>query len=112
MSSRVKIILYASLILCAIVFAACFSHENTRVLNGVANASKSSMMGYGVGFFCVVVALGLIGAYDIVHLVGDKTEELLLTDAEEESHDPEYLQAEQVRADGDPLEAIRLLRDY
>src|SRR5690242_16565536 len=98
MSGRAKIILYAGLILFTAVFAAAFFHTHSA--------------GYGVGFLLVVVALGLIGAYDIVHFMGDRTEELLFTDAEEESQDPEYLQAEQVRADGDPLEAIRLLREY
>jgi tetratricopeptide (TPR) repeat protein len=112
MNTRARIILYAGLILCAVVFASCFSHENTRVSNSVASASNSRMMGYLGGLICVIVALGLIGAYDIVHFMGDSTEELLFTDAEEEKPDPEYLAAEQVRADGEPLEAIRLLREY
>ncbi len=100
MNARARIILYAVLILCAILFAAGFFHAHTA--------------GYGVAFFCVVIVLGLIGAYDIVNFLGDSAEELLLTDQEEEkeTHDPEYLNAEQVRADGEPLEAIRLLREY
>ena len=98
MSARTRILLYAALILCAIFFATNFFRAHTA--------------GYGVGFLFVVIALGLIGAYDIVHFMSDQTEELLFTDAEEESQDPEYLQAEQVRADGEPLEAIRLLREY
>jgi len=98
MSGRAKIILYAGLILCAILFASGFFRVHAA--------------GYAVGFLIVVIALGLIGAYDILHVISDSTEELLFTDAEEESNHPEYLQAEQVRADGDPLEAIRLLREY
>ncbi|MBI3850997.1 MAG: hypothetical protein HY298_12080 [Verrucomicrobia bacterium] len=98
MSGRAKIILYAGLILFTGVFAAAFFHTHAA--------------GYGVGFLLVVITLGLIGAYDIVNYMGDRTEELLFTDAEEESLDPEYLQAEQVRGDGDPLQAIRLLREY
>ena len=99
MNARARIILYAVLILCAIVFAAGFFRAHTA--------------GYAVGLLCVVIALGLIGAYDIVNFMGDSAEELLLTDQEEEEHpDPEYLAAEQVCADGQPLEAIRLLREY
>ena len=94
-------ILYAALILGAILFAAGFFRFHGA--------------GYAVGFLVVVIALGLIGAYDIVNFMGDRAEELLLTDQEEEageSHDPEYLDAEQARTNGEPLEAIRLLREY
>ena len=102
MSARTRIILYTGLILCAMLFAAGFFYSHKA--------------GSGVAFFCVVIALALIGAYDIVNFMGDSAEDLLLTDQEEEekkeTHDPEYLEAEQVRANGEPLEAIRLLREY
>jgi tetratricopeptide (TPR) repeat protein len=59
-----------------------------------------------------VVVLGVIAAYDIVRFMGENTEELLFTDGEQDKPDPEYLAAEKVCAEGDPLEAIRLLREY
>jgi len=112
MSGRAKIILYAALILCAIVLGTSFSSEYSRVTSGAANASNSKLMAYLGGLICVLVVLGVIGAYDIVRFMGENTEELLFTDGEQEKPDPEYLAAEKVCADGDPLEAIRLLREY
>jgi hypothetical protein len=112
MSGRAKIILYATLILCAIVLGTSFSSEYSRVTSGVANASNSKMMAYLGGLICVVVVLGVIGAYDIVRFMGDSAEEFLFSDAEEEKPDPEYLAAEKICPEGDPLEAIRLLREY
>ncbi len=112
MSGRAKIVLYAVLILCAIVLGAGFSGEYTRVSKSAQNASNSRLVAYLGGLICVVAALGVIAAYDIVRLMGESTEDLLFTDAEPEKPNPEYLAAEKVCSDGDPLEAIRLLREY
>lgn len=112
MSGRAKIILYAALILCAVLLGGNFQREYSRVTSGAANASNSKMMGYLGGLIFVVVVLGVIGAYDIVRFMGDSTEDLLFTDGEQEKPDPEYLAAEKICTEGDPLEAIRLLREY
>jgi hypothetical protein len=112
MGGRAKIILYAALILCALVLGGCFQREYSRVSSNAADASNSTRMAYLGGLICVVVALGVIAAYDIVRFMGDSTEEFLFTDGEQEKPDPEYLAAEKVCAEGDPLEAIRLLREY
>lgn len=63
-------------------------------------------------FIMCIIALGGLIAWDISNYMGNKSLRLLYNDEGVGMKDPEYDQAEQVWADGEPLEAIRMMRDY
>lgn len=76
-------------------------------------AQGRSRIGLWTGcFFICIIGLGGLIAWDISSYMGTKSLRLLYNDEGEGLKDPEYDQAEQVWADGQPLEAIRMMRDY
>jgi hypothetical protein len=75
-------------------------------------AAYGRMIAYFGGFVLVAIILGLMVAHDISHYFGSRTVDFLFTDAGMETKAPEYEQAEQLWANGDPLGAIQMLRDY
>lgn len=70
------------------------------------------MMGYGMGLFAVIVLGGLLAAFDISRFMAARVEEFVFDEKGEAARDPEYEEAEKVWANGKPLEAIGLMRDY
>jgi TolA-binding protein len=77
-----------------------------------AAPTLSTLMSYGAVLFLVVVSLGLLLAHDFSHFVADRFVKFALSDEGEGFKAPEYERAEQVWADGQPLQAIQLMRDY
>jgi TolA-binding protein len=77
-----------------------------------AAPTLSTLMSYGAVLFLVVVSLGLFLAHDFSSLVAEHFVKFALSDEGEGFKAPEYDRAEQVWADGKPLEAIQLMRDY
>ena len=73
---------------------------------------KSRMMSFGFGLGLFVVGLGMLLAYDLSHYIGQRVEEFVWEGEGEEYRTPEYEQAESVWANGQPLEAIQLMRNY
>jgi predicted Zn-dependent protease len=63
-------------------------------------------------FLLSLIGLGLLIASDVSHYFGNKALTVLYNDEGEGVARPEYEAAEQVWANGDHLEAIRLMRDY
>jgi TolA-binding protein len=59
-----------------------------------------------------LLALGLLVGHDVAEYFGHRVQREIYGEASEPVGDPEYDAAEQVWADGDHLEAIRLLRDF
>lgn len=72
----------------------------------------SRLFGYGAPFFLCVVGFGFLFAHDISVFMGDRALKLLYNEEGDGLANPEYEQAEQVWANGEPLEAVRLMRDY
>jgi TolA-binding protein len=70
------------------------------------------MMTYGALGLLSVFALGLLVARDVAHLVAHRVEQFIFDEDLEGERDPEYEQAEKVWADGQPLEAIQIMRNY
>ena len=71
--------------------------------------------GLGLWIGCTLAAvlgLGLLLAYDFSQFAGKQAIEVLYQDERPSVVDAEYEEAEQIRASGDPLEAIRKLREY
>src|SRR5688572_13458674 len=75
-------------------------------------ADRGRMMSYGMGLFAVIVLRGLLAAFDISRFMAQRVEEFVFDEKGEAAPDPEYEEAEKVWANGKPLEAIGLMRDY
>ena len=59
-----------------------------------------------------MVALGIMVGRDVAGYLGHRVQREIYGEASEPVGDPEYDQAEEVWANGDHLEAIRLLREF
>jgi TolA-binding protein len=73
---------------------------------------RSEMVGYFFGFLLMAVLLGLLIARDIAEFFGNRSVEFLLNDEGTGIKNPEYDDAEREWANGNHLDAIRLMRDY
>jgi TolA-binding protein len=67
---------------------------------------------YGALALCSVLGLGLMVGREVSQFVGHHVQRELYGEASEPVGDPEYDEAERVWADGDHLEAVRLLREF
>ncbi len=67
---------------------------------------------YTFALFGVLITLGVLVAHDVSTYMGQRTHKLLHNDEGEGIHSVAYDQAEDVWANGDYLEAIRLMREY
>lgn len=70
------------------------------------------MLAFAGLFFVSIVTLGVLFGHDASHFIGNRFLKVLYNDDENAPPNPDYEQAEQVWADGDHLEAIRLMREY
>lgn len=133
MNRGLKISLYVVLTISACVFGYLAFRNYTRLMGGVIESAQSSgadvsaagtrgetlatkgyanVMIFGAVFFVSVVALGFLLGHDIAHYLGDRVLKGVHNDEGEGMTDPDYEVAEQVWADGDYLESIRLMREY
>jgi hypothetical protein len=72
-----------------------------------------SHIGLWTGSFILsVIALGALIAWDVSNFMGNRTLKVLYNDDNASHKDPEYEEAEKIWADGQHLEAVRLMRDY
>jgi tetratricopeptide (TPR) repeat protein len=78
----------------------------------VSNSLYSDMTIYAGAFFLVVVVTGLLAAHDLSHFFAGRVEKLLFDEVGDGITDPEYERAEHEWANGHPLEAIRLMREF
>ena len=78
----------------------------------VPTTGRSEMVGYFFGFLVMAVFLGLLVARDIAEFFGNRSVEFLLNDEGTGLKNPEYDEAEREWANGNHLDAIRLMRDY
>ncbi len=67
---------------------------------------------YGFGVLAGVIGLALLLAHDVSHYFSVRAHKALYNEEGEGVVDPDYEQAEQTWANGDHLEAVRLMRDY
>jgi tetratricopeptide (TPR) repeat protein len=94
------------------VFACLFSHEHGLVLRQAAGASRPLMMTWFGLFLLSIIVLGVLCAYEIRKFFGSRAERWILEGRAHSGPVPELQEAERVRASGEPLDAIRLLREY
>lgn len=82
------------------------------VAGGKRPTSGPPLGWYGALSLLSVLMLGLLVAHDLSHFVASRAQRELYNEEGEGFADPEYDQAEQVWANGEHLEAIRLMREY
>ncbi len=112
MKRALKVLAYVALTLSVAGLAYAFSVEHTHVLHNRAGASESKVMVYFGGFVLAVVGLGLLCAYDIAHHFGWRVQEWFLQGGRPALATAEMEQAQQLRAEGRPLDAIGVLREF
>ena len=112
MSRTAKILVYAGLILCAVVFACYFGVDLNEALHGTPGASKVRMIASLAALVAVAGVLGLLGFNDFSRGRGKRSELWDLEGGDPEVSAAELEAAENLRKSGEPLEAIRLLRDF
>jgi TolA-binding protein len=129
MNRGLKIGLYVGLLACLLFFgwramrsfrdargphAAIAATNQVSEVPGSAKASESSggWAGYGALAFFALVGLAILAARDISQAVANRVEDFVFNDDLKGVKDPEYDEAERVWADGQPLEAIQLMRDF
>ncbi|HWW02493.1 MAG TPA: hypothetical protein VNZ64_22540 [Candidatus Acidoferrum sp.] len=112
MNRFVKAAIYAGLILCVAALAYGFAVEHTQVTHNATGGSRSRMMACFGGFLTALIALGLVCAYDVAHYFGWRFERWFLQGGRPVVPGPELEEAQRLRARGQPLDAIRLLREY
>ena len=129
MNRSVKIGLYVGLSACVLVFGlwamrsfrsakgphsaiVATNQASENAVAAQAGENSGGWAGYGALAFFALVALAILAARDISHAVASRVEDFVFNDNLEGVKDPEYEEAERVWANGQPLEAIQLMRDY
>ncbi len=133
MRNEIKLGLYALLLIGACVSGYFAASSYKRLMRQPSDASQSSltevpalnkdesprtrggyarMLSFGAVFFVSVVGLGLLLGNDVAHFFGNRVIKGLYNDEGEGIANPEYEVAEQEWANGNHLEAIRLMREY
>src|ERR1041384_2986232 len=95
--------------------AAAPSPEPVVTASGEKSGTKKGfgrMIAFFGGFVCVAIAFGLMVAHDISQFFGNQTVGFLFNDEGEGIASPEYEEAEAVWANGEYLDAIRMMREY
>ncbi len=77
-----------------------------------ASPSYSGMMAYAGLFLVSAIGFGLLVGHDVSHALVHHTSKLLFDDEGELMKTPEYELAEQEWANGNPLDAIQMMRNY
>jgi hypothetical protein len=76
-------------------------------------ADEPSRIGLWTGSFILsIIALGALIAWDVSNFMGNRTLKILYNDENAGQQDPEYEEAEKIWANGQHLEAVRLMREY
>lgn len=89
--------------------AVAASHDGVQTARPV---HKSHWMGYLGAFLGVVIILGLMIAYDTTQFFGNRSIDFLFNEDLKGVYNPQYEEAEQLWANGKPLDAIQAMREY
>jgi tetratricopeptide (TPR) repeat protein len=93
------------------VFAFCFFQERSRLLQQSAGSRSRITVFFGLFLFSAIV-LGLFLAYEAAKFFWSRAERWRLQVGPPLEPVPELEEAQRLRAAGEPLDAIRLLREY
>lgn len=113
MNRTAKICVFAGLLLCAVALAFGYSAAQGRVPTQTSGLSSARAVMYLGGLVVTIIVLGLLSAYEVARYFGERAERTFVeSEIEPETPVPQFQEAEQLRTDGEPLEAIRMLREY
>ena len=96
----------------AIFFAFWYFREHSRVVHQVQGASNSLAVLYVSLLILSLIELAILCGFDLRTFVRNRTEAWMLQAGTPTGPVPELEAAQKVRAAGEPLEAIRMLREY
>lgn len=85
------------------------AHETKRMTTAQTKGAMMKNLGLMV---LAIIGLGMLLAYDFSHYVAGRGVDMLLDDDGTAGKDPEYERAEQVWAEGHPMEAVEMMRSY
>jgi hypothetical protein len=122
----IKIGLYVVLAICATVGAHGFYSRYNNLMRDLpavdegdknakpaaAHATFSQVIVFGGVFFVSAVGLGLLIGHDFSHFVSERFGKIMYQDEGEAIKKTAYEEAEEIWANGNPLEAIQKMRDY
>lgn len=129
----IKIVCYVALIAGACFFGYNGYDSYTRLMNNspeesselpieepvaettgdaIATEGYSQVMGYGAAFFVNIVILAFLLSHDVTNHLGNRVLVGLYNDDGEGVANPEYELAEEEWANGNHLDAIRLMREF
>lgn len=87
--------------------------KKARAASADGKPGGHSRIGFWTGSFILsVIALGGLIAWDVSNFMGNRTLKVLYNDDAVGQKDPEYDEAEKIWANGQHLEAVRLMREY
>lgn len=133
MRNEIKIPLYAVLVIGTCIFGYLAVSSYKQLMHQPSDASEANltevpalnkdesprtkggyarMITYGAFFVVSAVGLGLLLGHDVAHAFGNRVLKTLYNDEGEGLTNPEYDAAEQEWANGNHLEAIRMMREY
>jgi tetratricopeptide (TPR) repeat protein len=94
------------------VLAYFFVREHNLVVHQVPGASRARMVTYLVLMIISGVVGCIAGVYEATRFLRDRAEQWRLQSATPTEPVPELQEAERLRTAGEPLDAIRLMREY
>jgi hypothetical protein len=112
MKGKTKAAAYGVATVTVALLAFGYFRAHASALRQPPTASSLQPALYLVSLLVVLGAAALMGALDLKRSVKRRTERWLLQAASPVEPVPEIQQAEQARAAGEPLEAVRLLREF
>ena len=112
MSRSAKILIYCGLGLCILVFAWSFGIELSHIRQGAAEASKAKMISALVGLIVVGLVLGFLCISEFLGKSGRRAHLWHLHVSDPDLVTAQLDAAEKLRKQGEPLEAIQLLREH
>ncbi len=115
LNPKLKIGLVAALVLCALGLWWGYSAEQARLLKEATatGATSARAIMYLGGLVATIIALALFVGYEVAHFFGERAERTFVESETEPDVPPPVLEeAEKIRKDGEPLDAIRILREY
>ncbi len=131
MNRRIRIGLYAILLLLALFFGQRFYSEYSKLMRDPGDATSdltastptdrkiatgdsrlSYLIIFGSGLFVSVVIAGLMAAHDLSQFVAARALKFIYDEDVQIEKDPDYEEAEKEWANANYLEAVRLMREY
>jgi tetratricopeptide (TPR) repeat protein len=94
------------------LFAYFFGREHSLLAHQTAGSSRTRMIACLGLFILSLIVLGLIVAFEVTKFIRVRAEGWMLQAGPPTEPVPELQEAERLRASGEPLDAIRLLREY